>query len=243
MSKVFNYNSSILANATGFSIIINMKPLAKVKKEWSPNFAYAIGLITTDGSLSSDGRHINFTSKDLELALLFKKALGLNNSIGKKARAHETEKKYYVIQFGDVVFYKYLVNIGLTPNKSKTVGSLKIPDKYYFDFLRGCIDGDGNIRHFKHPESQYHQLRVRLTSASITFLEWVKKQNASRGINGFLTKAIRAYNLEYAIEDSIKLLNAVYYQGFQLALKRKLIKAKPYLCGRGGTGRRVSFRS
>lgn len=43
-----------------------MKPKGKVKIEWNENFAYAIGLIVTDGSLSIDGRHINFTSKDLE---------------------------------------------------------------------------------------------------------------------------------------------------------------------------------
>jgi len=30
---------------------------------WSADFAYAVGLLTTDGSLSIDGRHINLTSK------------------------------------------------------------------------------------------------------------------------------------------------------------------------------------
>gem|GEM_PF-6676481 len=44
-----------------------MKPLGKVKIQWSPEFAYVIGLLTTDGNLSPDGRHINFTSKDREL--------------------------------------------------------------------------------------------------------------------------------------------------------------------------------
>lgn len=34
--------------------------------EWSSDLAYAIGLITTDGSLSIDGRHINLTSKDID---------------------------------------------------------------------------------------------------------------------------------------------------------------------------------
>ena len=42
-----------------------MKRLSRIKIEWSPEFAYAIGLIVTDGSLSKDGRHINFSSKDL----------------------------------------------------------------------------------------------------------------------------------------------------------------------------------
>ena len=51
------------------------KPKGKVKIEWSPDFAYAIGLITTDGNLSPDGRHVNFTSKDLELIKNFHRGL------------------------------------------------------------------------------------------------------------------------------------------------------------------------
>jgi DeoR-like helix-turn-helix domain len=35
--------------------------------EWSPNIAYAVGLITTDGNLSSDGRHLSITSADIDL--------------------------------------------------------------------------------------------------------------------------------------------------------------------------------
>ncbi|MCX6743614.1 MAG: hypothetical protein NT116_05255, partial [Candidatus Parcubacteria bacterium] len=99
-----------------------------------------MGLITTDGNLSPDGRHLHFTSKDLELAALFKKILGLTNKIGKKSRGGDEEKKYYVVQFGDINFYRFLLSIGLMPNKSKILGSLKIPDRYFKDFLRGCID-------------------------------------------------------------------------------------------------------
>lgn len=63
----------------------------KVKVKWSPNFAYSIGLIATDG------RHISFTTKDVELAHLFKKCLGIDNKIGKKARTYTKVKKYYVL--------------------------------------------------------------------------------------------------------------------------------------------------
>jgi len=56
-----------------------MYPQKKVDCIWSPHFAYAIGLLATDGSLSIDGRHIDFTSKDLELVKIFKKYLGLKN--------------------------------------------------------------------------------------------------------------------------------------------------------------------
>src|SRR3989338_3508871 len=114
-----------------------MKPRGRVNIKWSASFAYAIGLIVTDGSLSKDGRHISFTSKDLELVNKFQQALDIEYHIGKKARGSEKEKKYYVIQIGDVILYRFLQQIGLMPNKSKVIGAIKVPPKYFFDFLRG----------------------------------------------------------------------------------------------------------
>jgi len=56
-----------------------MKRQNKVKIQWSSNFAYAIGLLTTDGNLSKDGRHLNLTSKDKDLINIFKGCLGIKN--------------------------------------------------------------------------------------------------------------------------------------------------------------------
>src|SRR3972149_12282508 len=104
-----------------------MRPLGKTPTRWSPKVAYAIGLITTDGCLSKDGRHIDFTSKDLEQVQNFSKALGLTNKIGLKSSGF-SNKKYYRIQFGNVKFYRFLLKIGLTPSKSRSIGNLKIPE-------------------------------------------------------------------------------------------------------------------
>ena len=111
-----------------------MKPLGKVKTKWSAEFAYAIGLLTTDGSLSKDRRHINFTSKDRDLVMTFKRCLKLDNVIGRKTSGSTKEKKYFQIQFGDVLFYRFLLKIGLMPNKTKKLGDLNIPQKLFFIF-------------------------------------------------------------------------------------------------------------
>ncbi len=111
---------------------------------WTPNLAYVIGLIATDGNLSKDGRHIDFTSKDIEQIQNLIKILDLKTKIGIKSSG-TSNRKYYRTQFGNVKFYKFLLYIGLTPAKSKTLGKLKIPDKYFADFLRGHLDGDGSI--------------------------------------------------------------------------------------------------
>ncbi len=118
------------------------EPEGKVKIKWSPNFAYAIGLIATDGCLSKDGRHIILVSKDVDQLNNFKSCLSLENKIGTTVSGYNG-KSYTRIQFGDVLLYKFLLSIGLTPAKSKTIGKLKIPEIYFFDFLRGVLDGDG----------------------------------------------------------------------------------------------------
>jgi hypothetical protein len=111
---------------------------------WTPKFAYAIGLLTTDGNLSLDGRHFDFTSKDVQLVKTFRDCMGLLNvKIGAKVSG-SSGKTYPRIQFSNVRLYKWLLEIGLMPNKSKKLGAIKIPDEYFFDFLRGHFDGDGS---------------------------------------------------------------------------------------------------
>jgi len=95
---------------------------------WNINIAYAVGLITTDGNLSKDGRHMTFVSKDVNLVNLFKKCLGLKNKISVKSSGYSKGKgRYYFVQFGNKNFYRDLLSIGLFPNKSKYIGKLTIP--------------------------------------------------------------------------------------------------------------------
>ena len=208
-----------------------MKRLSKVKIKWSSDFAYAIGLIATDGNLSKDGRHLNMTSKDKELIIIFKKCLNIKNKIGRKTREKSKIKKYFQVQFGDKNFYEFLVSLGLSPAKSKTLGILKIPDIYFADFFRGCIDGDGNIDIHSHPESQHLQLRIRLNSASINFINWVKgkidKLVEPKG--GWIKYYSGVYVLSYGKADTIKLLNFMYYYKVRYYLKRKHKIAKQFL--------------
>lgn len=60
--------------------------------KWSPQIAYAIGLIVTDGNLSPDRRHFDFTSKDIELIEAFKKCLSINKQNLFKIRRQVRQK-------------------------------------------------------------------------------------------------------------------------------------------------------
>lgn len=144
---------------------------------WSANLAYAVGLIATDGSLSKDGRHLVLVSKDLDQITTFAKILKLNNKISPHKSFYNPDGTYFHIQFGNVNLYRFLVEVGLTSNKSKTIGVLKIPDKYFADFLRGHLDGDGYTNSYFDPRwKNSFMLYTGFISASNEHLKWLKER-------------------------------------------------------------------
>ncbi len=205
-----------------------MKPKNKVKIKWSPGLAYIIGLVTTDGNLVKDGRHINFTSKDLQLVKLFRDILGLKNKITIKSSGSLKLKKYFFLQFGDINFYKFLLSIGLTPKKSLTLSAIKVPDIYFFDFLRGHFDGDGTF--YSYWDSRWRSSFMLYTvfiSASKKHILWLQNEIYKKlCINGHLTKSGNkaCYQLKYAKEESAKLIAKIYYRKNLPRLERKYKK-------------------
>ncbi len=207
-------------------------PKNKVNLEWSPNFAYAIGLLTTDGNLSSDGRHFDLTSQDKEQIENFRTCLNLKNKIGQKTSG-QTKRKAFRIQFGDVNFYRFLLRIGLTENKSKTLGKLEIPDRYFFDFLRGHFDGDGTFHSYWDPRwKSSFMFYTIFVSASKKHVEWLQEKISKLlAIKGHITKAKNnsCYNLRYAKSESLKLLPRIYNSKSVVCLSRKYLKIKKAL--------------
>lgn len=205
----------------------------KIKVEWSSNFAYAVGLLTTDGNLSPDGRHISFTSKDRQLVEKFKNCLLLSNKIGRKGSGRDEEKKYYVIQFGNVVLYSFLLGIGIMPHKSKILGNIDIPEKYFWDFLRGHFDGDGTFYSYWDPRwRSSFMFYITFVSASKRHIEWLRKEISRRiEIKGHVTKAEKSsvYQLKYAKRESLKLIPKLYYDKRVPCLLRKRSKIESVL--------------
>lgn len=206
-----------------------MKPLGKVKIEWSPEFAYAIGLIVTDGCLSKDGRHIDLTSKDKDQIENFLSCLKINNKISTKSSG-SSSKRYFAVQFGDVIFYRFLQQIGLDKAKTKTINKVNVPNKYFFDFLRGHFDGDGTFYSYwdKRWKSSYMFYTVFI-SASEKHINWLQNQIFKKiKIKGHITKG-NVYQLKFAKEESFKILSKLYYSENVMCLKRKRLKIEKAL--------------
>jgi hypothetical protein len=202
------------------------KPKGQVEIKWSPEFAYAIGLITADGCLSKDGRHMDLTSKDKDQIILFKKCLGLSTKISEKNSG--AKNLAYHTQFGDVLFYKFLMEIGLTPAKSKTISSISIPDKYFIDFVRGYFDGDGSSYSYYDPKfPKSYRFYISFTSASPKFFDWLRVElENTLGIKGYLSHNCNNpyVQLKFSKKQALVLAESMYYTEDIFCLQRKYLK-------------------
>lgn len=212
------------------------KPKGKVKIKWSANFAYAIGLLATDGCLSPDGRHIELTSSDIEQLKNFNRCLNIEVKITFKNRA--TGVKSSRVQFGDVLFFKFLESIGLSQAKSLTLSKIDIPEEYFIDFLRGCFDGDGCSYSYWDPRwKSSFMFYVGFASASKDFIDWIRMEIKKRiGIYGHLTKAKKVntyYQIKYAKYEGIKLVREMYKKTNCVCLSRKKLKINKCLSTMG----------
>lgn len=205
-----------------------MKPLGKVTIKWSSDFAYAIGLIATDGSITKDNKIVLLASKDKEQIENFKKCLHIDNPIGRFARGSEKEKKYFRVQFGDVLFIRFLADIGITPFKTKTIHKVDVPRKYFFDFLRGVFDGDGSFYSYWDPrwKSSFMYYFV-ICSASYKYLEWLREEIRNFfPVKGYLSVMPKksTFLLRFAKEDSLKIIRKMYHGPTDICLSRKHLK-------------------
>lgn len=191
---------------------------------WSLKLAYAVGLFATDGCLYNDGRHLSFVSMDVEQLDTFKKCLNLKTRITFKLRDKLGNKCPHV-QLSDVALYQFFQSIGLTPNKSKTIGKLAVPSEYFFDFLRGAFDGDGCFYSYFDPRwRSSFMFYLGLASASPSFISWIRAEIYNRlGILGHVTKDKKKsnYQLKYAKTESLKIIQKMYYSSTVPCLSRK----------------------
>ncbi len=205
---------------------------------WTSKLAYAIGLITTDGNLSPDGRHISLTSSDPQLLRTFLECLNLKNKITKNPRGGYSKKQSYRVQFGNVLFYKWLQEIGLMSRKTSRLKEICVPDEFFRDFLRGHLDGDGSIvtyedryNTFKDPKYVYTRLYVNFLSASPKHIIWIYQKikeivNIKGDINNDKKRKLDenkkiVWKLRFAKKASLKLLLWLYYKPILPCLYRK----------------------
>lgn len=174
-------------------------------------------------------------SAEVDMLRTFSRCLNITNSICKT-----DGERGYRVQFGDVQFYNWLTRIGLTPAKTHTLGTIKVPDMFFRDFLRGHLDGDGNIRFYNDQYNIYRgriynnmRLFVRFISASKSHILWLRKRvNELTKLHGALIcekprdkNHVPIWEIKFSKRESMRLLNWVYYKPDLPSLRRKRLLA------------------
>ena len=194
-----------------------------VDTTWSARFAYAIGLMASDGCLDSSTKEIHFVSKDRELVENFCQAIAIQKELTRSGRGGVKEKKYWRVRFKSRNFHDWLVGVGITPRKSKTIKAVDVPNEYFADFLRGLYDGDGTFWTWwdkRWPNSFGYTLGF--SSASHEFVVWLKQQLTTRyGVKGYVHNGDGAYTIRYVKGDTRRIFTAMYGDAGHLFLTRK----------------------
>lgn len=207
----------------------------------SPNKAYFLGLIYADGWVIYDEK-VGTYELGLQLQSQDKYILEkLNQELGGVHDIIHTPSRKKIIKGVETisneqdilrVYSKQLVNdlmaLNIVPNKTKCSLYPIIPDKYFFDFLRGYIDGDGCYYINRNGSCE-----VTITCSQKQPLEWVSFTLQQMNIN---TSVYQEYDKKYRLycfrKDDVKtLINKLYYNIDIFCLIRKYNKIKSYING------------
>ena len=185
-------------------------------KTWSPEMAYVLGFFTADGNMCkhrNGGHYLEFTSADLEILEKIKRIMSLHQGISIVRR---NSKEYYRIQIGSRALFNDLINLGLTPAKSKTIRFPEVPGGYIRHFVMGYFDGDGCAHIGKHWAKDRNKKRwvfnMRFTSGSQDFLRGLWKTLKSQNIEGgyLYNKNGRGYELVFSWLKGLDLCRFMY---------------------------------
>lgn len=167
-------------NRAGIRLPVGKPPKYTVNtsffETWSPQMAYVLGFIITDGCI--EGNSVVIAQKEREILEHIRDAMGANFPIKHRINTHGGN--IYSLRVSRKEIVEDLRRLGVTERKSLTVRFPAIPDEYLPHFLRGVIDGDGWV----HPKGYV----INITTGSTDFAEGLRQVFEDYGLNTRITK-------------------------------------------------------
>lgn len=183
----------------------------------SPELAYIVGLIASDGHLPRQNNCVVLTTTDQELLDIFRTLLDMPDANVTVTHPLPPRKTAYMVQVCDYVFRDFIESRGITPQKTLTIGPLDIPDEVFVDFLRGELDGDGGW-HISSGWRDVQYLVAKFTSKSRSYLEWL--HSSIERLAGLVGR-FSGYGLVYNGHNAERLGEWLYYASDLPCLTRK----------------------
>jgi len=207
-------------------------------QNWTPKMSYVLGFVVADGCIGvkrirkKDGiknYYFNITTKDKPHLENIKKAMNAQQKIYSKSSGYTKRKDYYFIQIGHQEICKDLLRLGIRPRKTHNLEPIKIPNKYFSDFVRGFFDGDGTV--YIYNVNGTPQIKAGFISTRLSFLAEFNKQlcknlgipikSIHRTIDKRGKKKMAQFNTYFYISDCEKLAEFMYKNKLNLYLPRK----------------------
>lgn len=111
--------------------------------EWSPQMAWILGLLLTDGNVH--GNNVTLGSVDIDLLEKVKKTLNLSKPIITSKQSYDKSKLINHIAFSSKRMREDLNKLGFIEKKSLVLSFPDVPQEYMRHFIRGYWDGDGSV--------------------------------------------------------------------------------------------------
>lgn len=178
-------------------------------KTWTPEMAYVLGFILTDGCVSN--KTFSISQKYPEILTHISLVMESNYPISRRPNG---KNSLHTLNITRKEMVEDLYRLGIHRKKSLTVEFPEVPDDYLPHFLRGVIDGDGWV--------QDRGYTVRVTSGSLIFAVQLSEILTHYGFNTRVEKQSGAYRIIISGKEDIKrLADWLYADAGVLYLPRK----------------------
>ncbi len=186
--------------------------------------SYVVGFIAADGCLQSGTTStIHLNNTEIEVLEKINAAMSSNYPIRTATPTNPNWAPQHRLIFYSHLIFKSLLEIGLTPRKSRTLQMPNISDELFFHFLRGFFDGDGCAQ----ANNKGKSVLISFVSASENFLLALSKRCSEllgipeRPLYLSKNKTGKAWHLAFHGLTAFVVGDAMYKDANDLFLSRK----------------------
>lgn len=187
--------------------------------------AYLLGFIFADGSVSNGEFFLKIHERDIEIIHKFRELVHSNCKITTKSRGNTVISS---IAIKNNLFCDNLKKYGVIENKTKNTKHLPInliPEKFFRDFLRGLIDGDGWVIK---TEKGYYKIGfcTQYLSTAIDFKNMLNLLLEEKWENKILTPKDKYAVVNIQKQSIVKQVALALYKDNKICLSRKFQMAQ-----------------
>lgn len=187
--------------------------------------AYFLGFIFADGCVSNNEFFLDINEKDIKILHIFREKICSNCKIATRKKGNSMMSR---IAIKNKEFCDSLKQYGIIDNKTKQTKNLPkslIPRKFYRDFLRGLVDGDGWVIRTK--ENLYKiGFVTQYYSTAMDFAEMLNSLLEEKWKNKIITPKNKYAVVNIQKQSLVKQVALVLYKDNKICLSRKFQMAQ-----------------